>query len=169
MLIFDYYLVHLTFFVTWFSMDNTISYVVLVWRNADQILTHWCWHKMAAIFQMTFSNAFSWMKMYEFWLSFHWSLFPRVQSKIFQHWCWYWFGAGQATSHYLNQWWLIYWHIYASLNLSELNSQKTSHIWPPLVSCRISKLNIINTLRPRQKGPPFRRQHFQMHFLECKC
>ena len=23
---------------------------------------------------------------------------------------------GQATSHYLNQWWLVYWRIYASLN-----------------------------------------------------
>ena len=30
---------------------------------------------MAAIFHMTFSNAFSWMKMLEFRLKFHWSLF----------------------------------------------------------------------------------------------
>ena len=28
-------------------------------------------------------------------------------------------GAGQATSHYLNQWWLVYWRIYASLGLNE--------------------------------------------------
>ena len=28
--------------------------------------------------------------------------------------------ASQATSHYLNQWWLIYWRIYASLGLNEL-------------------------------------------------
>ena len=27
--------------------------------------------------------------------------------------------AGQATSHYLNKWWLVYWRIYASLNLNE--------------------------------------------------
>ena len=26
----------------------------------------------------------------------------------------------QATSHYLNQWWLVYWRIYASLGLNEL-------------------------------------------------
>ena len=32
------------------------------------------WEKMAAIFQTTFSNAFSWMKMHEFRLRFHWSL-----------------------------------------------------------------------------------------------
>ena len=32
--------------------------------------------------QTTFSNVFSWMKMYEFWLKFHWSLFLRVQLTI---------------------------------------------------------------------------------------
>ena len=42
------------------------------------ILTHWGRDKMAAIFQTTFSNAFSWMKMFKFRLRFHWSLFPRV-------------------------------------------------------------------------------------------
>ena len=48
-------------------------------------LTHWGRDKMDAIFQMTFSNAFSWMKMVEFRLTFHWSLFPRVKSTMFQH------------------------------------------------------------------------------------
>ena len=42
-------------------------------------------HKIAAISQTTFSNAFSWMKMYEFRLRFHWSLFLRFQLTIFQH------------------------------------------------------------------------------------
>ena len=37
--------------------------------------TRWGWDKMAAIFQTTFSNAFSWMKTNEFRLRFHWSLF----------------------------------------------------------------------------------------------
>ena len=49
-------------------------------------LTHWGRDKMAAISQTTFSNAFSWMKMFKFRLRFHWSLFPRVQLTIFQHW-----------------------------------------------------------------------------------
>ena len=83
------------------------------------MLTHLGRDKMAAVSQ-TFSNAFSWMKMYEFRLKFHWSLFLRFQLTIFQHWFRYWFGAVQATSHYLNQWWLIYWCIYASLGLNEL-------------------------------------------------
>ena len=74
-------------------------------------LTHWGRDKMAAIYQTTFSNAFSWTKMYEFWLKFHWGLFVRVQLTIYQHWFWY----------YLDQWWLDYQRIYASLGLNELN------------------------------------------------
>ena len=45
---------------------------------------------------------------------------PKVQSTIFQHWIRQWLGADQATSHYLNQWWLDYRRIYASLGLNEL-------------------------------------------------
>ena len=47
---------------------------------------------MAAIFQTTFSNAIFLMKMYEFWLRFHWSLFLRVQLTIFHHWFRKWLG-----------------------------------------------------------------------------
>ena len=67
------------------------------------------------------SNAFSWMKMHKFRLIFHWNLFPRVQLTIFQHWFRLWLGAGQATSHYLNQWWFVHRRIYASLGFNELN------------------------------------------------
>ena len=80
---------------------------------------------MAAIFQTTSSHAFSWMKMYKFWLIFHWSLFPKVQSIIFQHWFRKWLGAVQATSHYLNQCCLVSWRIYASLGLNELKRDLT--------------------------------------------
>ena len=38
-------------------------------------LTDWGRDKMSVIFQTTFSNAFSWMKMYEFRLKFHWICF----------------------------------------------------------------------------------------------
>ena len=50
------------------------------------MLTHWGRDKMAAICQTTFSNAFSWMKMNEFRLGFHWSLFLRFEITIFHHW-----------------------------------------------------------------------------------
>ena len=77
---------------------------------------------MAAISQTTFSRTFSWMKMYEFRLRFHWSLFLRVQLTISQHWFRLWLTAVQATSHYLKQYWLVYWRIDASLGLNELTS-----------------------------------------------
>ena len=59
------------------------------------ILTHWGLDKLAAISQTTFSNAFSWMKMNEFYLWFHWSLFLRFELTIFRHWFRPWLGAGQ--------------------------------------------------------------------------
>ena len=84
------------------------------------LLTHWGRDKMDAMSQTIFSNAFSWMKMLQLRLKFHWSLFPRDQLTIFHHWFRLWLGAVQATSHYLNQWWSVYRRIYASLGLNEL-------------------------------------------------
>ena len=81
------------FIIVWSALQFTVS----------KLLTHWGQDKMAAFFQTTFSNGFSWMKMHEFW--FDWSLFLRFKLTIFQHWFRWWLGAGQATSHYLNQWW----------------------------------------------------------------
>ena len=88
-------------------------YIVLVMFVSCTKLTHLDRDKMAAKFLTTISNAYSWMKLYKFRLRFHWNLFPRVKITIFQHWFRWWLGAGQATSHYLNQWWLVYWRIYA--------------------------------------------------------
>ena len=85
--------------------------------------THWGRDKMAAFSQTTHSNEFSGMKILEFRLNFHWNLFLRVLSTIFHYWFWWWLGADQATSHYLNQWCLVYRRIYASLSLNELMGQ----------------------------------------------
>ena len=49
-------------------------------------LTYWGRDKMAAISQTIFSNALSWMKMFQFRSKFHRSLFLRVQLTIFHHW-----------------------------------------------------------------------------------
>ena len=91
------------------------------------LLTHWSRDKIAAFFQTTFSSAFSCMKMLEFRLKFHWSLFLRVQLTIVRHWFRWWLGTYQATSHYLKQWWLDYWRIYASLGLNELKGFQVLH------------------------------------------
>ena len=56
------------------------------WLSDITQLTHWGGNKMATTLQTTFLNVFSWMKIYKFCLGFHWSLFPRVKSTIFQQW-----------------------------------------------------------------------------------
>ena len=90
-------------------------------------LTHWDRDEMAAILHTAFSNAFSWMKMYEFRLRFHWRLFLRVQLTVSLHWFIHWLGADQATSHYLNQWLLFYRRIYASPGLNGLTAKWHAH------------------------------------------
>ena len=52
----------------------------------QHVLTHFPLDKMAAISQTIFSDAFSWMKNFVFWLKFHWSLLLRVQLAVTQHW-----------------------------------------------------------------------------------
>ena len=100
---------------------------------------------MAAVSQTTLSNAFSWMKMLEFRLRVHWSLFLRVQLTIFLHWFRKWLGAGQATKHYLNQWWLVYWRIYASLGLNELRpGQNGRHFADANFKCNFLNTNVLN-------------------------
>ena len=81
--------------------DATVSSYIntLTQRQTDPIL------------QTTSSNAFSWMKMYDLLLKLHWRLFLRVSLTLFQHW---FIGADHVTRHYLNQWCLVYWCIYAS-------------------------------------------------------
>ena len=72
---------------TGYRVDNAEN-VSMSWRYHVPVnrLTHWGPDKMDAISQTTFSSAFSWMKMSEFRLKFHWSLFLRVQLTIFHHW-----------------------------------------------------------------------------------
>ena len=93
-------------------------------------LTHWDWDEMDNISQTTFWNVFSSMKMFEFRLKFHWSLFLRIQLTILHHWCRWWLGAVHGTSHYLNQWWLVYRCIYASFVPSLLKWYWLSFILP---------------------------------------
>ena len=84
-------------------------------RVFKNYLTNWGRDEIDAILQTTFWSAFSWLKMFEFRLKFHWSLFPinnitaLVQIMV------------QATSHHLNWSWLVYRHIYAPLGLNGFN------------------------------------------------
>ena len=88
-------------------VSSSFSTVALIHRGQD---------KTTADFLTTISSAVSWMKMYTFRLRCHWSLLPMVQLTIFRHWLGWWLGAGQATSSYLNWWWLVYTHQLASMS-----------------------------------------------------
>ena len=65
-----------------------------VWWNRENSSVWGCsWHskqwgqdEMDNISQMTYSNVFSSMKMFEFQLKFQWGLFLRDLLTIFQHW-----------------------------------------------------------------------------------
>ena len=82
------------------------------------MLTHWGWDEMTTIMQSTFSKAFSWMKMYEFGLRFHWNFL----------WC-------SVTSHYLNQWWLDHWRIYMRHSASVSYMGNEWYHWSGLFLC----------------------------------
>ena len=100
-----------------------LSYSLRIIPDHCDGLTHLLRDKMAVISQTTFSNAFSWMKKFEFWLKFHWSLFLRVQLTITKHW-FKWWHDGLV----LNRWqviiWtnadLLLWRLYVGLGGDEL-------------------------------------------------
>ena len=61
---------------------------LLFWQTVSfpsSRLSHWGRDKMAVIFQTTFLNTFSWVKMYEFRSRFHLSLFLSFELRVSQH------------------------------------------------------------------------------------
>ena len=66
--------------------ENTICRAAWSQLKIRVTLTHWDWNKMVAISQTIFSDPFSWMKSFVFWLKFHWNLFRRTQLTITKHW-----------------------------------------------------------------------------------
>ena len=70
-------------FLLTFKFQWSLLHVVAI---SNTPLTHWVWEKLTATLWMTFSEAFSWIKMYEFQLKLHWSLLLRVKLTIFHHW-----------------------------------------------------------------------------------
>ena len=58
----------------------------LLLNSIEIYSTHLPPDKMATISQTTFSNAYSGMKKFKFWLEFHWSLLLKVQMTKNEHW-----------------------------------------------------------------------------------
>ena len=85
--------------ITYWGRDYcNLDLAFVVSRMCSCGLTHWGRDKMDVISQTTFSSAFSWMKMFEFRLKFHWSLFLRIQLTI----------AESSTRIKPIQWWPIF-------------------------------------------------------------
>ena len=59
--------------------QSGLKMLTIIVSRSLHTLTHWGRDKMAAISQTTLSNSFSWMKIFEFRLDFHWSFIPTVQ------------------------------------------------------------------------------------------
>ena len=60
-------------------------------------------------------DIFKWIFLNEnIWIAMNISMKfdPNSPFNLFQHWFRSWLGTDQATSHYLKQWWVVYWHIY---------------------------------------------------------
>ena len=95
-------------------MDSIYLFIIIqvIERFDGNVLTHLGPDKMATIFQTTFSNE-------NIWISIKVSLkfVPKGPNNNIPALV---LGASQVTSHYLSQWWLVYWCIYASLGLNEL-------------------------------------------------
>ena len=80
-------------------------------------------------------------------------IFARDQRLVARHAAALW-NAPQATTHYLNQWWLVYWRIYTLLGLNELmvydweTSGETALRW-----CRLATRHYLSQWSPRSLTP----------------
>ena len=93
----------------------------LDWRSSTGVFhllfrKPWCRDKMAANLQRTFSQCIFLNE--NIWISIKISLkiVPKCPINNILLFI-LWLGSDQATSHYLDQWWYVYWRIYASLGL----------------------------------------------------
>ena len=72
------------------KFNSNVESVSMLWSLHDcqerMIWSIQMGDKMTTTFQTTFWNSFSWMKMLESQLKFHWNLFHVVQLAIIQHW-----------------------------------------------------------------------------------
>ena len=105
-----------------YALYTTNCILSLANKIEISLLTHWNRDKNAnAAISQIFFNAFTLIKMYKFRFRYHWSLFLGFELTLFQQWFRWWFGADQATSHYLSSRRLVYLGISELPSLNELN------------------------------------------------
>ena len=95
---------------------STCHHLSVTWILNTLRPTQNCRHFADDIFKYIFLND-------NVWISLKISLIfvLRLKLPILQHRFRSWLGTDQATSHYLNQFWLVYWCMYVSFSLNELN------------------------------------------------
>ena len=98
------------------SKHNKAPVIGKICRCTVQPLNSFPPGKMSAISQTIFSDVFSLMKSFMFWLIFNWSLFLRFQLTISQHWF---------------RWWIMTWCQIGNKPLSEpmLTQYTDSYMW----------------------------------------
>ena len=101
----------------------------------------WGREKKCRHFPDEISNAISWIKL--ILLNISLECVPKGPIDNIPSSVQIWLDAGQVTSHYLNQWWLDFWRIYAALSLNELNTTKTQH--NPVIE-RVTELNFLGLM-----------------------
>ena len=109
------------YFMAW-CPQTTSNYQNIWWPNfkspheslCHNAITNWGQDKVPAILQTTFSIAFHFDEYILMSLDISLKFVPRgpIDNTLW---------LVQATSHYLNQWWLVYWRLYASRGLTGLN------------------------------------------------
>ena len=100
--------------------------------------------------QMTFSNTFSTMKMFELCFRFYRHLFLRVNMKINHYWFRWWLGTNQVPSNYLSQWWPSSMTIICCL------------LWRAMIA---SGFNVWKTVSLKHLKINFLKQNWKQHFL----
>ena len=103
--------------------------------------------KLPPICRRRFQTHFSWMKMFQFQVEFHWNMFLNVWLIMIQH-CY-----RQAIIWTNDD--LVYWRIYASRGLDELRvmSQWVKGWNPVHIDRGISHVNMFNTMTVDDMGP----------------
>ena len=80
--------------MVWYKYLESSKFSSDIWRVSHQccylgasqfkrnrsMLTHWGQARWPPLWQTTFSSAFPWIKIYKFWIKFHWNMFLRWTS-----------------------------------------------------------------------------------------
>ena len=92
---------------------------------------------------VTFSHAFSWKKMFVFWIEFHLSLFLRIRLTTSQHWSRQWIDTKKRQAITWTNDDPVFWHLYAPPGLNESKSSHCSDVMIRAMASQITGVSIV--------------------------